>query len=99
MTLALFATAGSVEGFRRKAPRTLIMAMVLAMSIILGGALFGRVLLSMFGSSYAQESWPILLLILAGGPALVIKDHFVVLRRLQGMRRQGALTMGLWTCG
>ena len=97
LTIALFATAENVEGFRRKAPRTLIMGMVLALSFILGGALFGRVLLLMFGTSYSQESWPLLLLILATGPAVVIKDHFVVLRRLQGMRRQGALTMGLWT--
>ena len=97
MTLALFATAESVEGFRRKAPRTLIMGMVLALSFILVGALFGRVLLLMFGTSYSQKSWPLLLIILATGPAMVIKDHFVVLRRLQGMRRQGALTMALWS--
>jgi O-antigen/teichoic acid export membrane protein len=97
LTLALFATAGSMEGFRRKAPRTLIMAMGLALSVILAAALLGRVLLLMFGASYAQESWPLLLLLVAAGPALVIKDHFVVLRRLQGMRRQGTLTMGLWT--
>jgi O-antigen/teichoic acid export membrane protein len=97
LTLALFATAENVEGFRRKAPQTLIMGMVLALSFILVGALFGRVLLLMFGISYSQKSWPLLLLILATGPAVVIKDHFVVLRRLQGMRRQGAVTMGLWS--
>jgi len=97
LTIALFATAESVEGFRRKAPRTLIMGMVLALSVLLAGALFGRVVLLIFGTSYSQESWPLLLLILAAGPVVVIKDHFVVLRRLQGMRRQGALTMGLWT--
>jgi hypothetical protein len=96
LTIALFATAESVEGFRRKAPRTLIIGMVLALCVILGGALFGRVLLLIFGTSYSQESWPLLVLILAASPGLVIKDHFVVLRRLQGMRRQGALTMALW---
>jgi O-antigen/teichoic acid export membrane protein len=97
LTIALFATAKNLEGFRRKAPRTLILGMVLALFVILGGALFGRVLLLMFGTSYAQESWPLLLLLLAIGPALVIKDHFVVLRRLQGLRRQGAVMMGMWT--
>jgi O-antigen/teichoic acid export membrane protein len=97
LTLALFATAESVEGFRRKAPRTLITGMVLALSFILVGALFGRVPLLMFGTKYAQESWPLLVIILAAAPGLVIKDHFVVLRRLQGMRRQGALTMALWS--
>ena len=97
LTLALFATAENVEGFRRKAPRTLIMGMVLALSIILAGALFGRVLLLMFGTSYSQKSWPLLLIILATAPIVLIKDHFVVLRRLQGRRRQGALTTALWS--
>ena len=60
LTVALFATAENVEGFRRKAPRTLIMGMVLALSIILVGALFGRILLPIFGTKYAQESWPLL---------------------------------------
>lgn len=97
LTIALFATAGGLEGFRRKAPRTMAVGIALALAIIVGGALFGRILLLMFGTDYAHESWPILLLLLSGGPALVIKDHFVVLRRLQGMRRQGMLAMALWT--
>jgi O-antigen/teichoic acid export membrane protein len=97
LTIALFATVDSLDDFRRKAPRTLIMGLVLALSVILAGALFGRLLLLIFGTSYSQESWPLLLLLLAVGPALVLKDHFVVLRRLQGMRRQGALTMALWS--
>jgi O-antigen/teichoic acid export membrane protein len=97
LTIALFATAGGMEGFRRKAPRTLVVGLALSLAIIVGGALFGRVLLSMFGTNYAKESWPILLLLLSGGPALVIKDHFVVLRRLQGRRNQGILATGLWT--
>jgi O-antigen/teichoic acid export membrane protein len=97
LALALFATVENVEGFRRKAPRTLIMGMALALSIILAGALFGHVLLLMFGGSYSQRCWPLLLLILATGPAVLIKDHFVVLRRLQGMRRRGAATMALWS--
>ena len=97
LTIALFATAENMEVFRRKAPRTLITGMVLALSVILAAALFGRVPLSMFGAKYAQESWPLLVLLLTAGPAMVIKDHFVVLRRIQGMRRQGALTTTLWS--
>jgi O-antigen/teichoic acid export membrane protein len=96
LTLALFATVATADGFRRKAPRTLIMGMALALSTIAVAALFGRVLLSTFGHSYSQESMPLLLLILVTGPALVIKDHFAVLRRFQGKRTQGALTVGLW---
>lgn len=97
LTIALFATAENLDGFRRKAPRTIIMGMVLALCIILGGVLFGRVLLLIFGTNYSQESWPLLLIILAAGPSMVIKDHFVVLRRFQGLRRRGALTMALWS--
>jgi O-antigen/teichoic acid export membrane protein len=97
LTIALFATAEGVEGFRRKAPRTIIAGMVLAVSLVVAAALFGRVPLLMFGTTYSQASLPLLLLLLANGPVLVIKDHFVVLRRLQGMRKRGALTMGLWT--
>lgn len=97
LTLALFATAASMDDFRQKAPRTLLMGMVLAVSFFLGGALFGPILLMMFGADYSEKSWPLLLILLALGPASVIKDHFVVLRRLQGKRRQGALTMALWS--
>src|SRR6185312_1282738 len=97
LTLALFATAENVEGFRRKAPRTLIVGTVLAVSVIPVGALFGRVVLLTFGTSYAQQSWPLLMILLTTGIPMVIKDHFVALRRLQGRRRQGALTLALWS--
>jgi O-antigen/teichoic acid export membrane protein len=97
LTIALFATVDGAEGFRRKAPRTLIVGIVLALCIIAAAALFGRFLLLMFGTGYSQASLPLLLLLLAAGPALIIKDHFVVLRRLQGRRMQGAVTMALWT--
>ena len=40
---------------------------------------------------------PLLLLILAAAPAHVIKDHFVVLLRLQGRQQRGAAVMALWT--
>ena len=97
LTIALFATADGAEGFRRKAPRTLIMGIVLALCIIAAAALFGRFLLLMFGTSYSQASLSLLLLLLAAGPALVIKEHFAVLRRLQCRRTQGAVIMALWT--
>lgn len=97
LTYALFATVEDAEGFRRKAPRTFVMGMVLALAIFVVFALFGHLLLLVFGVNYSQNSWPLLLILLAAGPAMVIKDHFVVLRRLQGLRRQGALTMALWS--
>ena len=74
LTIALFATADGAEGFRRTAPRTLSVGIVFALSVIVAAALFGRVLLLLFGTTYSQESLPLLLLLLASGPALVIKD-------------------------
>jgi O-antigen/teichoic acid export membrane protein len=97
LTIALFATAEGVEGFRRKAPRTVIAGMVLALFVLVAASVFGRVPLLLFGTTYSQESLPLLLLLLAAGPVLVIKDHFVVLRRLQGIRKQAAVAIGLWT--
>jgi O-antigen/teichoic acid export membrane protein len=97
LTVGLFATAHDTEGFRRKAPRTLIWGMVLALLIILVAALFGRFLLLLFGGNYSEVSLPLLVLYLTAGPASVVKDHFVVLRRLQARRTQGAVVMGLWT--
>jgi O-antigen/teichoic acid export membrane protein len=97
LTIALFASVRDLEAFRQKARQTFIMGMVLALSIVAGGALFGRILLLMFGSNYAQNSLPLLMILLAAGPAILIKDLFVVLRRLQGLRRQGAVIMGLWS--
>jgi O-antigen/teichoic acid export membrane protein len=97
LTIALFASVENFEAFRRRVRQILLMGMALALTIVAGGALFGRILLQMFGSNYAQNSLPLLMIILMGGPAILIKDLFVVLRRLQGLRRQGAITMGLWS--
>jgi hypothetical protein len=97
LTIALFATAEGAEGFRRKAPRTLIIGIVLALVLVVAAALFGGVILLAFGNSYSQASLPLLLLLLGAGPALVVKEHFVVLCRLQGMRMRGIVTMGVLT--
>ena len=97
LTIALFATADGAEGFRRKAPRTLIMGIGIALCMIAAAALFGRFLLLIFGTGYSQASLSLLLLLLASGPAQVIKEHFAVLRRLQGRRTQGAVIVALWT--
>lgn len=96
LTVALFATARNPAGFRRSAPRTLALGLLLALGFLGGAALLGRYVLLAFGEQYSVESLPILLLLLAAGPAIVVKDHFVVLRRLQGRRTNGAVVMALW---
>lgn len=97
LTIALFATVEGTEGFRRKAPRTLVLGTLLAVVMVAGAALCGRIVLSAFGSGYAEASLPPLVLLLAAGPALLIKEHYVVLRRLEGKLKRGAVVMGLWT--
>lgn len=97
LTIALFATVDDLGKFGRKARSTIILGMVLALGLIGGAAVVGQPLLGLFGPVYAQQSFPLLLLLLAAGPILVIKDHFAVLRRLQGRRMAGAVTMALWT--
>jgi O-antigen/teichoic acid export membrane protein len=97
LTIALFATADDLEAFRRKARRTILIGMVLTLCVIAAAALVGRYLLLLFGAEYAEASLPLLMLLLAAGPVLVIKDHFAVLRRLQGKRVPGAVAMALWT--
>ncbi len=97
LTTALFATAGDPRGFRRMAARTLAMGMILAAAVFVGAAIFGHLVLSAFGATYGRESLPLLLLLLSAGPALVVKEHFAVLRRLEQRRRHGAVALGLWT--
>ena len=97
LTIALFATVQDLEGFRHKARRTILIGMVLTLCVIAAAALVGRYVLLLFGAEYARASLPLLMLLLAAGPLLVIKDHFAVLRRLQGKRVPGAVAMALWT--
>lgn len=97
LTIALFATAHDLEAFRPKARRTMVLGMVIALVLFGGGALLGRMLLSLFGSQYARESFPLLLILLAAAPVLVIKDHFAMLCRVRGKRTTGAAVMACWT--
>ncbi|MGB8407792.1 MAG: hypothetical protein WCE30_27375 [Mycobacterium sp.] len=96
LTVALFATAVDIDEFRRTARYTICLGLAFALCLIGGAAVLGRALLMLFGSQYANESRPLLLILLCTGPVLVIKDHFAVLRRLQGKRISGAVAMALW---
>lgn len=97
LTIALFATVPGMEGFGRTARKTILLGMGLAVCLFAGAALLGPIVLLPFGREYVEASPPLLLLMLAGGPALVIKDHYAVLCRLRSTRVSGAVVMGLWT--
>lgn len=97
LATALLTTSRDLDTFRRNAVRTFAMGMALVVALFAGALLIGRHLLMLFGPQYAQESLPLLLLLLASGPILVVKDHFSVLRRLQNRRAAGAVAMASWT--
>ena len=97
LTIALFASVATLDSFRRAARMTLVVGTVLALSIIGAGTVLGPVLLSLFGHAYRLNSQPLLVTLLLAGPAVLVKDLLVVLRRLQGRRRHGAITMACWS--
>jgi hypothetical protein len=97
LTVALFAAVRDLEEFRIKARRTVALGIGLAFCLLAGGAIFGKYLLLAFGSTYSQAAQSTLLLLLLVGPVLVIKDHFVALKRMQQKRKQGAIAMTIWT--
>jgi O-antigen/teichoic acid export membrane protein len=97
LTVALFAAVSDLEEFRIKARRTIALGIGLAFCLLAGAAIFGKYLLLAFGSTYSQAAQSTLLLLLLVGPVLVIKDHFVALKRMQQKRKQGAIAMTIWT--
>ncbi len=97
LSVSLFATASDGGDFRRDARRTILWGMVFSAAALAGAALLGRWVLGIFGAGYARESLPVLLILAAALPALVVRDHFVVLRRLQGRRRRVAVEALVWT--
>ena len=71
LSVALFSAAGDAEGFRQKAPRTIVLGFALTLSAIVGTALIGPFVLLLFGASYAQRSLPLLLALVAAGRLLL----------------------------
>jgi hypothetical protein len=99
LPLALLANSrGSDLAIRSRIRMTLPLA--LALSIALYAAVFPAVglILSLFGSSYAQGSAVAAFRIMtAASIALVAKDHYIAVRRVEGMMAVAALTVALGT--
>jgi len=94
LTLSLFAEMSGDEGLlHRHVRRTLPLGLVLSGGILLIVALAAPLVLRIFGTEYALNGTTALRLLLLLGPAYVIKDHYVAIRRTQGRLGQAAKVM------
>lgn len=91
LTVALFAATADDESrlndrIRTTVPLGLILASCCAaLAIVLGGEV-----MRVFGAAYARNGVESLRLLVLAGPPLVIKDHYVAIRRVQGQLSQAA---------
>ncbi len=91
LTLALFAATADDESrltdrVRITVPLGLVLASCCAaLAITLGGEV-----MHVFGAAYASHGARFLRLLVLAGPLLVIKDHYVAIRRVQGQLHEAA---------
>ena len=94
LTLLLFAEMSGDEGLlHRHVRRTLPLGLALSGGILVVVALAAPLVLRIFGSAYAMNGTTALRLLLLLGPAYVIKDHYVAIRRTQGRLGDAAKAM------
>ena len=73
---------------------TLRYSLLICAAANFGILLFGRAVLSVFGSTYATNGHTALIVICLGGIGLVIKDHHVALARIAGTVGREAVLIG-----
>ena len=94
LTLSLFAEMSGDEGLlHRHVRRTLPLGLALSGGILVVVALAAPLVLRIFGPAYAMNGTTALRLLLLLGPAYVIKDHYVAIRRTQGRLGHAAKVM------
>jgi len=94
IAIALFASArGSESDTVARMRRTLPLA--LAISLLANLAIFplAGTVLSLFGSEYSAQGVEVLRLLALAGLPIVVKDHFVALRRVQGRTGEATLVL------
>jgi O-antigen/teichoic acid export membrane protein len=98
VSVAIFvAVKGDVSELLRRSRQTIPLGLVIAIGANVGLIFVGPLLLSAFGPDYVSNGVaPLHILTLAALP-LVLKDHFVALRRVQGRTRAAAVTVIAWS--
>src|SRR6185437_14479916 len=98
LALSLFAErSGDPALLHRNVRRTLPLGLALIGAIILVVELGAPYALHLFGPAYAANGTTALRLLILVGPAYVIKDHYVSIRRAQHRMSQAATVMAIGT--
>jgi O-antigen/teichoic acid export membrane protein len=98
LALSLFAeVSGDQSLLHRHVRRTLPLGLALSGGILVTVQVAAPLLLRIFGPAYAMNGATALRLILVVGPAYVIKDHYVAIRRAQGRLSHAAKMMAAGT--
>ena len=88
LALSLFAeTSGDPSLLHRHVRRTLPLGLALSGGIVVVAQVAAPIALRLFGPAYAMNGTTTLRLLVLVGPAYVIKDHYVAIRRAQGRER------------
>jgi O-antigen/teichoic acid export membrane protein len=99
LALSLFAEIASDQTLlHRHIRRTLPLGLALCGGIVVVAEVAAPLILRIFGPSYAMNGSTALRLLVLVGPAYVIKDHYVAIRRAQGRLGHAAKVMAAGTC-
>ena len=99
LALSLFAEiSGDQSLLHRHVRRTLPLGLALCFGIVVVAEVAAPLVLRIFGPGYAANGTTALRLLVLVGPAYVIKDHYVAIRRAQGRLGHAAKVMAAGTC-
>ena len=99
LALSLFAEiSGDQSLLHRHVRRTLPFGLALCGGILVAAEVAAPLVMRIFGPAYAVNGTTALRLLLLVGPAYVIKDHYVAIRRAQGRLNHAAKVMAAGTC-
>lgn len=99
LALSLFAEiAGDQSLLHRHVRRTLPLGLALCLAIVAVVEVAAPLAMSIFGPDYAANGTTALRLLVLVGPAYVIKDHYVAIRRAQGRLGDAVKMMAAGTC-
>jgi O-antigen/teichoic acid export membrane protein len=99
LALSLFAEiSGDQSRLRRHVRRTLPLGLAMSAGILVVVEVAAPFVLRIFGPAYVANGTTALRLLLLVGPAYVIKDHYVAIRRAQGRLTDAAKMMVAGTC-